>query len=425
MKVLIVDDTPLNLKLLRAVLEGDGMSVVEAQDGAEAVSLLEAEPFDAVISDILMPRLDGYRFCQAVRKDERWKDLPFLFYSATYTSPSDEKLCYDLGGDKYLRKPCSPVVLLAALKDAVARVGRRSPPKVHLTEPEVTKEYSERLICKLEQKNHQLAVRTQQLETARAEVEQINRGLEERVRQRTSALELANQELEAFSYSVSHDLRSPLNHIGGYIGVVLRETEGQLSPEANEYLNRARTAAHRMNDLIDALLDLSRLAKTELHQGLVDLTGLALDVGEELRLLHPERNVRFEVAPHLQAHGDHRLLRVVMANLLGNAWKYSRIRAEACIEFGAVGRDDGPVFFVRDNGAGFDMEYSHRLFQAFHRLHTIKEFEGSGIGLATVRRILQRHDGEVWAESKPDQGATFYFTIGNQEAALEFRRKTA
>jgi signal transduction histidine kinase len=416
MKVLIVDDELINLKLLRAVLEGDNIEVVEAQDGTEALNMLGHHPVDAIISDILMPRMDGYRLCQEVRKSERWRNLPFIFYSATYTSENDEKLCYDLGGDRYLRKPSPAPLLLATLTELTATEERRWPIRTLLSEPEVTKEYSERLVCKLEQKNQELALRTEQLEKAQAELEQANRDLDRRVQQRTAELELANQELESFSYTVSHDLRSPLNHITGYIDLVLRGSAGQLDEANLKNLETVRTAARRMADLISALLDLSRLARAEVHFRTVDLSALATEVIGELQFSEPKRTVEVDIAPGLKGDGDPRLLRIVLTNLLGNAWKYSRKQPDARIQMGRIVRAEGDVFFVRDNGAGFDMAYVNRLFQPFQRLHGVYEFEGNGIGLATVRRILTRHNGKIWAESFDRKGATFYFTLNGGDA---------
>jgi signal transduction histidine kinase len=410
MKVLIVDDAPINLRLLRAVLEGEAVEVVEACDGAQALELLTHQPVDAVISDILMPRVDGYRLCQEVRR--RWRDMPFIFYSATYTSEGDEKLCYDMGGDKFLRKPSPPNELMAALDEATHGAARHGAHRPIISESEVTKEYSERLVCKLEEKNRDLVQRTGELEQAKAELQKANEDLERRVKLRTAELEAAYQELESFSYSVSHDLRSPLNHIRGYIDLLMRSCADKLDEESRKHFETVRGAAKRMGDLIHALLDLSKLARSEIESNPVDLSFLAGEVIAELQLTDPKRVVKVEIAPNLLAHGDRRLLRAVVANLLGNAWKYSRKQAEARIVFGKMPGAAADVFFVRDNGAGFDMNYADKLFHPFQRLHGSHDFEGNGIGLATVHRIVTRHHGKIWAESAEGKGATFFFTIG-------------
>jgi signal transduction histidine kinase len=406
MKILIVDDMPDNLRMLRAVLEGENIEMVEASDGAEALAVLEREAVDAIVSDILMPRMDGYRLCQEVRKSKRWRRMPFIFYTATYTSPGDEKLCYDLGGDKYLRKPIARKDLLAALSEATNAARRRPGGRAGLpSEACVMKEYSERLVCKLEKK-------IQELEQARADLQQANLELESRVQQRTAELNVANQELESFSYSVSHDLRAPLRHIGGYIDILLQECGGQLDETNLKHLQTVRAAARTMGELIDALLELSRVTRAEIDRRPVDLSALAAEVFAELQQSDPNRVVKLEITPGLVASGDKGLLRIVLVNLLGNAWKYSRKRPDARIEFGKIPGGAGDTWFVRDNGAGFDMAYAGRLFGAFQRLHGSDEFEGIGLGLATVQRIIHRHNGTIRAESLEHQGATFYFTLG-------------
>ncbi len=406
MKILIVDDMPDNRRLWRAMLEGENFEMVEASDGAQALAVLEREDVDAIISDILMPRMDGYRLCQEVRKSERWREMPFIFCTATYTSPGDEKLCHDLGGDKYLRKPVAKETLLAALSEVTDAARRR--PRDHAglpSESDVMKEYSERLVCKLEKKN-------QELEEARTELQQANQELESRVQQRTAELNAANQELESFSYSVSHDLRAPLRHISGYIDILLRDCGGQLNETNLKHLQTVRAAARTMGELIDALLELSRVTRAEIHRRPVDLSALAAEVFSELQQNDPNRVVKLEITPGLIANGDEGLLRIVLVNLLGNAWKYSRKRPEARIEFGKIAGGAADTYYVRDNGAGFDMAYVGKLFGAFQRLHGNHEFEGIGLGLATVQRIIQRHNGKIRAESVEHQGATFYFTLG-------------
>ncbi len=413
MKILIVDDIPVNLKLLRAVLEAADFEVVEAPDGAEALAVLEREEVDAIISDILMPRMDGYRLCQEVRKSKRWREMPFIFHTASYTSPGDEQLGLDVGGDKYLRKPASAKAILAAVRELTDAATRRRPHRAGLlSEADIMKEYSERLVCKLEKKNEVLARRTEQLEKAQAELVEANREMESRVQQRTAELKMANQELESFSYSVSHDLRAPLRHIDGFIALLLQNCAGQLSEAKLKHLQTVRGAARTMGELIDALLELSNVTRAEIRRRSVDLSALATEVLAELQQIEPKRVVKLKIAPDIYADGDPRLLRVVLANLLGNAWKYSRKQPESRIEFGKIAGEPVATYFVRDNGAGFDMAYAGKLFGAFQRLHHNDEFEGIGIGLATVHRIIRRHNGTIRAESIGHQGATFYFTLG-------------
>lgn len=224
-------------------------------------------------------------------------------------------------------------------------------------------------------------------------------------------LEAANSELEAFNYTVSHDLRKPLTIINGYCQVILAMFAGNLNQQCREYIQEIYDWTLRMNRLIDALLNFSRLSHSELHQETVDLSDIAQSVTEELQLAEPGRRVRFQIADEKPVKGDPDLLRVVLENLLGNAWKYTGKTEEAVIEFGQVEIDGRPAWFVKDNGEGFDMAYAEKLFIPFQRLPGTEEFKGHGIGLATVERIIRRHGGQVWAEGEPGKGATFYFTL--------------
>jgi signal transduction histidine kinase/ligand-binding sensor domain-containing protein len=235
--------------------------------------------------------------------------------------------------------------------------------------------------------------------------------LEERVRQRTAELELANRELEAFSYSVSHDLRAPLRGVDGFSQALQEDYAGKLDAEGQDYLRRIRAGAQHMGRLIEALLGLSRVTRGTLQLAPVNLSHLAVEIAAELARREPTAKVEVIVAPDLVAAGDSPLLRVALENLLGNAWKFTSRRTDARIEFGVTEQDGLRVYFVRDNGAGFDMTHAQKLFGAFQRFHTAEEFPGTGIGLATVQRIIHRHGGRIWAESQPGHGATFYFTL--------------
>ena len=236
--------------------------------------------------------------------------------------------------------------------------------------------------------------------------------LEQRVSDRTRELVAANRELEAFSYSVSHDLRGPLEALNGFSYVLLQQFGSTLDDQGRELIQHIRSSAKRMSQLIDDLLNLSRVTTSAMHTEKVDLSSLARSIMEELCRTAPERKVEFVAPAKEEAHGDAQLLRIVMENLLRNAWKYTSRHAHARIEFGRTTKAGRPAYFVRDDGSGFDARSANRLFQPFQRLHSTAEFPGSGIGLATVRRIIQRHSGEVWAEGETEKGATFYFTLG-------------
>ncbi len=254
----------------------------------------------------------------------------------------------------------------------------------------------------------------EQIQQRDAALKKSSDEMEQRVYDRTAALNAVNKELEAFSYSVSHDLRAPLRSIDGFSQMLLEDYANHLDADGKDYLSRIRAASQRMGDLIDDLINLSRLSRFEMSYQSVDLTEMALTIIADLQTLNPERQVTVQVADALVAQGDPNLLRVVMDNLLRNAWKYSSKCAHAHIQFGSTLYEGHPAFFVRDTGAGFDMAHAGKLFGAFQRLHAATEFEGTGIGLATVQRIIHRHGGRVWAMSKKNEGATFYFTCCSQ-----------
>jgi light-regulated signal transduction histidine kinase (bacteriophytochrome) len=238
---------------------------------------------------------------------------------------------------------------------------------------------------------------------------------EEAIKTFNEQLQAANKELEAFCYSVSHDLRAPLRSIDGFSQALLEDCAATLAPESAAHLQRIRRASQHMAQLIDDLLNLSRITRSELQRVPVDLSALTQGIVDGLQETAPGRPVDVEITQGLVATGDARLLRVVLENLLGNAWKFTRKRPRARIEFGATDYDDAPAYFVRDDGAGFDMAHAKKLFGAFQRIHSTTEFEGTGIGLATVQRVIHKHGGRVWAESAPEQGATFYFTLSDKK----------
>jgi len=246
---------------------------------------------------------------------------------------------------------------------------------------------------------------------AEEELKKYREQLEGLVHERTIKLEASNKELEAFSYSISHDLRAPLRAIDGFSQALLEDCEDKLDVQGKDYLLRIRAATQRMSTLIEDLLNLSRITRSEMSMGKVNLTRIVRSVINELQNSQPRSNVQIRIADGLEDIADSRLMSIALENLMSNAWKFTAKKSEALIEFGSLREGSKKIYFIRDNGAGFEMTYMDKLFAPFQRLHTIDEYPGTGIGLATVRRIIHRHGGKVWAEGKTGKGATFYFSI--------------
>jgi signal transduction histidine kinase len=302
----------------------------------------------------------------------------------------------------YRRALAGPIINLAQTAQSVSEqknYSLRATPVADQTEIGV-------LIDAFNEMLQQIQVRDGALLVAQSELEQ-------RVQQRTQQLVAANHELEAFSYSVSHDLRGPLQTINGFVHMLLADYGTGLDARGRDYLQQLRSSSRRMAELIEDLLNLSRVSTTGMQSEKVDLSGLAHAIAHDLQTQEPARQVEFVIPNCPQVEGDSRLLQIVMENLLNNAWKYTSSHPRARIEFGCEKRPAGTVYFVRDDGAGFDARQTDRLFKPFQRLHSESEFPGTGIGLATVQRIVQRHAGQVWGESEAGRGATFYFRLGS------------
>jgi signal transduction histidine kinase len=314
------------------------------------------------------------------------------------------------------RQIAAPIL---AVTDAAVQVSRgdlgASAPVVTRDETGVLAQTFNQMTARLRQLYDDLKREIVARTKAEAEVRELNLGLERRVRERTAELNATNAELQSFAYTVSHDLRSPLRAIHGFSQALVEDFGERLDDDARRYVERIQESTTRMGDLIDALLALSRVTRHRMQFEEVDLTEQANAIASELRAETPERRVIFRAAEGLTAWGDPRLVRLVLENLLSNAWKFTGRSEQACVQFEAVRNDgDGLAYCVRDNGVGFSMEYAGQLFGPFQRLHRQDEFDGTGIGLATVHRIIQRHHGEVWCEAEEGKGATFYFTLGAQ-----------
>ncbi|WP_397407214.1 response regulator [Polaromonas sp.] len=592
-RVLIVDDHAANLYLLRALLQGHGFEVDEALDGGQALERARLNPPDLVISDLLMPVMDGYTLLRHWKADDRLRAIPFVVYTATYTDPGDEALALEMGADTFLVKPTEPQTLMLHIGEVLERAsqGGQAPRTQTGNERETLKLYNEVLVKKLEKRSEQLEQRVAALTESEARIQKLNRryavlsetnqaivhidqrgllfetvcriavarggftlawigmidissgevvpvawsgagpewfartgkfslrgprrtpaeialgegriylcndvqadpaleairdslhqaglqaaaacplymgqhvvgvltlfaaeknyfddslrdlvaevatdvsfalenyekedmrrqteeelrrlnsDLEDTIQARTAELVAANTELEAFNYSVSHDLRAPLAAINGFSSIVLKKSEGQLDEASRGLLKRVLINAERMSRLIDDLLSLARASRQPMQTCECDLSELALSVVDNLRQADVGRKVDVSITPGLRVHADPGLMRILLENLIGNAWKFTAHAAQPCIVIGSERHEGETAYFVRDNGAGFDMAHAARLFTPFQRMHRLDEFEGSGIGLSIVQRIVGRHQGRIWAEATPGEGATLRFTL--------------
>lgn len=385
-KVLTVDDSETYLQELAEALREDGYEVVLARSGEDALELLAVQPVDCILMDLMMPGMGGREACLRIKNAPAMRDTPVIMLTAVEDRQSMiEGL--SAGADDYIAKSSDIDLLRARVQAQIRR-----------------KQFADENRLIREQLMH-------------AELESLEARAAQRVAEARAALidelEAKNEELNAFSYSVAHDLRAPLRSLDGFSMALLEDYSDKLDAEGQQYLRYIRESAQQMAELIDALLALSRVTRSELQVEEVDLGSMARSIAERLRKTAPERAADFLISEPLVVSGDTRLLNVALENLLGNAWKYSSKRPQARIELGETRANDARAFFVRDNGAGFDMAYSSKLFGVFQRLHTTREFEGTGIGLATVHRIIRRHGGRVWAEGEVDRGATFYFTLAD------------
>jgi two-component system sensor histidine kinase/response regulator len=386
--ILLVDDQLENLLALETILQDLGQNLIRAQSGREALKQVLARDFALILLDVRMPTMDGFETAALIRERPQSRHTPIIFLTAGLTNEQQVFQGYASGAVDYLVKPVVPEIL-------------RSKAIVFVE-----------LAKKTELIRRQAELLEQRERAARELAEEKVRLLEE-IQNANISLTATNKELEAFSYSVSHDLRTPLRAIDGFSRELLENFYSQLDEVGKDDLRRIRAAAQRMSQLIEDLLKLSRVTRGEMTRVEVNLSATVERILHDLRGAHPERRVDWQIAPHLKAVGDPQLLRVVLQNLAENAWKFTEKRSPAKIEFDQTVHAGTAAFYIRDNGVGFNMAYASKLFGAFQRLHDAKEFPGTGVGLATVQRIIHRHGGRIWAEAEVDRGATFYFTLGS------------
>jgi signal transduction histidine kinase len=352
-RIVLADDNADMREYVERLLS-EQYDVLPVPNGARALDIVLTDPPDLVLTDVMMPEMDGFALLTEIRRNPKTRTIPVIVLSAR---AGEEAAVQGLaaGADDYLAKPFSARELLARVR-------------THL-----------------------------ELARVRREV--------------ATELEQANSELEAFSHSVSHDLRAPLRAIDGFSRIVLAKHAQGLDAEGARYLERIRAATTRMSHLIDDLIDLSRVSRAPVKRERIELSKIAKEVSDEASRRDPARSVAVEVAPDMIARGDARLLAVVFENLIGNAFKFTERKPDARIRVGSLTLGRETAYFVKDDGAGFDMAYADKLFRPFSRLHRSDEFDGTGIGLATVQRVISRHGGRVWAEGALGEGAAFYFTL--------------
>ena len=376
-RLLILDDEAMHMRALCDTLEAEGYITVGFTEPTAALAALRDQSFDLVLTDLTMPGMDGIEFLQAAREiDINMVGIVMTGHGTIDTAVAAMKA----GALDYILKPFTLRMILPVLSRALTV----------------------------------RSLRTENIQLRQAEetIRRMNANLERCVQERTRELIEANRELEAFSHSVSHDLRAPLRALDGFTAILADQYSDRLDERGRGYVQRVVDAVDRMRNLIEDLLRLSHVTGTELNRRELDLSQLVRTVLDDLRTQEPDRQVRTVIAEGVKCNADHRLLRIALENILGNAWKFTRNTPQASIEFGIEHLKEGTTYFIRDNGAGFNPDYGDRLFVPFRRLHSAAEFPGTGIGLSIVQRIIRRHGGRISARGAVGQGASFHFTLG-------------
>lgn len=456
-EILIAEDSQTQAEQLSHYLRNQGYAVTVTRNGKQALaSAVQTKPA-MVITDVVMPEMDGYTLCQEIKSLPALTGVPVVLLTSL-SRPQDIVKGLECGADSFIRKPYDDKYLHSRVEYILTNVELRKTERLHVgvqlhfggqshfitaerqqildllistyegavqineeleIKQQELQEAKETLEARVAERTAELARTNERLQIELAErkraedqVKKLNEDLEHRVADRTAQLGAANKDLEAFSYSVSHDLRAPLRHINSFARILMEEHATQLPPEAQRQLNGIDEGTKKMGRMIDDLLNLARLDRQSMVLETTSLNSLVDIVVQDLKPEIGEREIEWHVGSLSSVKCDPGLLQQVFANLLSNAIKYTRRRQQAVIEVGQSTIDGQTVFFVRDNGAGFDRKYADKLFGAFQRLHSDQEFEGTGIGLATVQRIIRKHGGRIWAKAETEKGATFYFSLG-------------
>jgi two-component system, sensor histidine kinase and response regulator len=413
--ILIAEDSATQAEQLKYLLEQEGYSVRTTVNGRQALDAARQRVPNLLISDIVMPEMDGYALCRAIKADQRLREVPVMIVT-TLSSTQDITTCLECGADNFLRKPYDSRSLLARVDNLLSNWELRKGNKMRMGVEIVLAGKRHFITSEREQildlliSSYEQAIQVnEELKQREREVRELNADLEIRA----AELEAANQDLESFSYSVSHDLRAPLRGVAGCAGMIEEDFGNVLSPDVLRLTRAIRSECHRMAQLIEDLLAFSRLGRKPVKTQLVSLDELVSEVLIELRPDYEGSAIQFSVSELGTTEADPTLLKQALINLLSNAIKFTSKAERPSIELGSLSdpASEGKIYFVRDNGAGFDMRHAEKLFGVFERLHKQQDYQGTGVGLAIVKRIVQRHGGRVWAEGAVNRGATFYFSL--------------
>jgi hypothetical protein len=415
--ILIVDDREDKRMAMEVIIADLGENIIKASSGKEALRCLLHHDFAVILLDVNMPGMDGFETALLIRKRKSSEHTPIIFVTAISDTETHLSRGYSLGAVDYILTPVVPEVLRTKVSVFVELYKKTQQLK---RQAEHLRQARDELELRVKNRTAQLADANAALreevgarQQAETELRLLNLELEQRIFERTSQLAASNQDLEAFTYSVAHDLEAPLRQIQGYAEIMQEQFGSVLPPDALRYLERMRLRGENMRLMLEDLLNLSLIGKQEINRQIVDLSALVNDVAASLKTEIATRQIEWKIGDLPAVAGDPGLLRLVFNNLLSNAVKYTRPREAAVIEIGQNARGSDVSIFVRDNGVGFDMKNADRLFGVFQRLHRAEEFEGTGVGLAIVARIIRKHGGRIWAEGEMGKGAIFQFTLGS------------
>jgi two-component system sensor histidine kinase/response regulator len=396
--ILVVDDTHASLKLLTELLTAEGYQVRPADSGELALVSTAAKAPDLILLDIRMAGMDGFEVLRNLKKQEKSCDIPIIFIS----SASEAEMRVEglkLGAVDFISKPFQKDELLARIH-------------IHMKLRQLTSQL-ERQAVELKRSNDQLQIEITERKRAEEQILQTNADLEQRVAERTAHLEAANKEIASVNYSIAHDLNIPVRAIDGFSQILMEEYHHQLDGEGQRLLGVIRQNTHKLDRLIKDMLALLRVSQNELKISPIDMTSLVQSVYLETASPEEQAQFTFSVSPLPETHGDPALMRLIWSNLISNAVKFTLPKEERTIRVGSQVMGGETIYSIQDSGVGFNPKYTPKIFGLFERLHKVDQFEGTGVGLAIVERAVQRLGGKVWAEGVIDQGATFYFTLGD------------